>query len=235
VYRGELYALHNGGPVSRYEGGEAWADCGCPEGSTQTYSAVVYRGRLHVGTWPEGTVDRYEGGQEWRSLGRVAYEREIMGMALYNGKVYLGALPMANVYRLDDGAFILMGNLDDSPVVLRRVWSMATFDGKLYAGTLPSGRVWSMEAGKMATWDHAFPPGWHHVAAVKDQRRLKVYVDGKLAACSSPFHPSAYDVTNDRPLEIGFGGFEHFHGLLSDVRLYARPLTAPTIAELAGA
>src|SRR5262245_20391361 len=84
IYRGDLYALINGGPMYRYEGGSTWISCGCPPGSTQTYSAVVSEGRLYVGTWPEGEVHRYDGGAAWTPLERVGYEREIMAMALYN-------------------------------------------------------------------------------------------------------------------------------------------------------
>src|SRR5207244_7101959 len=43
AYRGQLYALLNGGPVFRYDGGDLWTFCGHPEGSTQTYSAVIAR------------------------------------------------------------------------------------------------------------------------------------------------------------------------------------------------
>ena len=233
VYRGRLYALINGGPVYSYEGEGEWTDCGCPAGSTQTYGAVTTEGRLHVGTWPEGEVHRYEGRQEWTSLGRVGYEREIMGMVLYNGKPYVGSLPMANVWRMDAGEFAFMGSLDTAAAPLRRVWAMAVYKGKLFAGTLPSGHVRSLEAGRMATWDRAFPPGWHHVAAVRDETRLRLYVDGVPVAASSPFDASDYDLSNGRPLTIGFGVNEHFEGLMSDLRLYGRALGAPEVAGLA--
>jgi hypothetical protein len=174
----------------------------------------------------------YEENGRWRSLGTVAYEREIMGMAMYNGKVYLGALPMANVYRMDGERFSFINNVDDSPVPLRRVWSMAVYGGKLFAGTLPSGRVWSIEAGKMATWDRTFPPGWHHVAAVKGRERLELFVDGSRVATSSPLNPTDYDLGSDQPLRIGFGPHEHFRGRLSDVRIYRRALDGRDIRSL---
>ena len=236
VYRDRLYALINGGPVYRFEAPGEWTHCGHPEGSRQTYSAVTYQGRMYVGTWPEGAVFRYEGDQDWQPLSRrgwVGYEREIMAMTLYNGKVYAGGLPMANVYRMDGEGFSLVGNLDSSTAMLRRVWSMAILEGKLYAGTLPSGHVRCFEAGKMATADRAFPHGWRHVAAVKDRRKLRLYVDGRLAASSSAFHPADYDLSNDQPLQIGFGAFEHFRGQMSDVRLYGRALTDAEVAGLA--
>ena len=217
----------------RYAGGSEWVSCGCPPGSTQTYAAVTSEGRLYVGTWPEGEVHRYEGGEAWTTLERVGYEREIMAMALYNGKVYVGSLPMANVWRMDAERFTFLGTLDSAPAPLRRVWAMAVYQGKLFAGTLPSGRVCAMEAGAMATWDHAFPPGWRHVAAVRDGQLLRLYVDGVPVAASGPFPASDHDVSNGRPLTIGVAVNDFFQGLLSDLRLYARPLPASEIAALA--
>ena len=232
IYGGELYALINGGPVYRYEGGSEWTHCGGPETSTQTYSALTCAGRLYVGTWPEGEVYRYEGGKTWSPMSRVGYEREIMGMALYNGKAYVGSLPMANVWRMDGGSFTFVGNLDASPAPLRRVWSMAVYQGKLFAGTLPSGHVHSLEAGKMATWDQAFPSGWHHVAAVKADGTLQLYVDGRPMAASTGFRPGDYDLNNDRPLLIGFGAHDYFNGMMSDLRIYGRSLAESEVASL---
>jgi hypothetical protein len=235
-----LYALvnHPGSatgyaPVYRYEGGTEWVSCGTLEGAKQLYGALIYGGQMYVGTWPEGEVFRYQGGENWERLNRIGYEREVMAAMLYNGKAYFGALPMANVYRMDGSSFTFVGNLDNSPVVLRRVWSMAVYRGQLFAGTLPSGHVWSMQAGKLVTWDSPFPGGWHHVAAVKDGERLIVYVDGKQVAASAPFAAADYQLTNSRPLQIGCGSYEHFSGLMSDVRLYRRALIAPEVAEIA--
>ena len=235
VYHGRLYALINGGPVYRYEGGGDWVDCGRPETSTQTYSAVTCEGRLYVGTWPQGEVYCYAGDRAWAPVGsgRVGYEREIMGMALYNGKVYVGALPMGNMWRMDGQRFTFVGNLDASPVQLRRVWSMAVYGGRLFAGTLPSGRVRAIEAGKMATWDRAFPAGWHHVAAVKHRGMLRLYVNGRETAASAAFNPGYFDLSNDRPLQIGFGAHDYFSGRMRDLRLYSRALTETEITDLA--
>ncbi|MBI3948667.1 MAG: LamG domain-containing protein [Armatimonadetes bacterium] len=201
----------------------------------QTYSAVIHQGRLFVGTWPQGEVYRFESGEAWARVGGgpVGYEREIMGMALYNGKVYLGALPMANVWRMDGEGFAFIGNLDATPVPLRRVWTMAVYQGRLFAGTLPSGRVWSIQAGRAATWDEAFPGGWRHVAAVRAAGQLRLYVDGASVAVSAPFAADAYDLTTAGPLLIGFGPHDYFRGALSDLRVYGRALGAEEVVALA--
>lgn len=236
VHHDHLYALINGGPVYRYEGDGAWTHCGRPEKAIQSYSAVTSGGQLYIGTWPEAEVYRYEGEKTWTPVtkeGRVGYERELMATALYNGKVYIGSLPMANVWRMDGRDFTFVGNLDATAASLRRVWSMAIYQGRLFAGTLPSGRVYSIEAGKLATWDHVFPSGWHHLAATRHHDVLQLYVDGQLVASTAGVHPTGYNLDNEQPLQIGFGAYDYFNGSMSDLRLYRRPLTIGEIAELA--
>jgi len=233
IYKDQLYTLVNGGPVYRYNGDEDWTLCGTPGASDQTYAAATYRGELLVGTWPNCEVLRYDGGEKWTSFGRVGYEMEVMAMALYNAKIYFGTLPMANVWRLDDNDYAYIGNIDNSPeVYLRRVWSMAVYQGKLFAGTLPSGKVLSYEAGRMATSDMALPPGRHHIAAVRDGDMLRLYVDGKLAAQSSSFDSSEFDLNTEQPLKIGFGAHQYFKGTMSDLRLYRGALQADEIQQL---
>jgi hypothetical protein len=139
---------------------------------------------------------------------------------------------MANVWRMDEDRYAFLGTLDETPAPLRRAWSMAVHQGRLYVGTLPGGFVRSISAGNLATWDYAFPKGWHHVAAVREQGVLKTYVDGNQVAESAA---SELNIDNDRPLLIGAGPFERFRGLLSDVRLYNVAATAEEIRASAGA
>jgi hypothetical protein len=233
VHRGELYALINGGEVFRYLGDERWEDCGTPTGSTQTYGAAIYAGDLYVGTWPVGDVQRYDGGRRWTSIGRAGEEKEVMGMAVYNQKLYVGTLPLAHVWRMDSDGLTFVGNVDDTPdVTYRRAWSMAVYDGKLFCGTLPSGRVWSLSAGAMATCDSSLPDGWHHLVAVRQENRLKLYVDGQCVATSQTFNAADYNLTQDAPLKLGIGGHAYFNGLMSELRLYRRALTEGEIAAL---
>jgi hypothetical protein len=89
-----------------------------------------------------------------------------------------------------------------------------------------------MEAGKCVSFDKELPPGWRHLAAVRAGGHLRLYVDGRLAAESSAFEPSEYDLTTNRPLRIGFGQVDYFHGKIHDVRAYNRALTADEIQRL---
>lgn len=253
VYRDHLYALGNAGPLLRYEDHGIWTDCGRPScassGTLQMYGAAVYKGNLYIGIWPGAEIFRYwcAGGSEaetWVPVARDLYEAEIMAMAVCNGKIYVGSLPMGNVWRFDQhrefnweppitaGHLTFMGNLDQSPVSLKRIWPMAVYQGQLFTGTLPSGHVFSREFGKLATVDRPLPGGWHHVAAVRDGRQLKLYLDGQLSAASTEFNPADYDLTNGNPLLIGFGMHQLFKGLMSDLRIYNRALNQLEITEL---
>jgi len=235
VHNGGLWVSGNGSAgVHRYEGGEQWRFCGKQQENSQTYSFAIYEGQMYVGTWPDGSVHRYDGGDGWTNVGRCAEEKEVMGMAVYNGKMYVGTLPLGAVYRYDGlNDWPCMGQIDTTPEVpYRRVWSMAVYDGKLFAGTLPSGHIYSLEAGKNATHDYGFPPGWQHIAAVRDGGVLRLYVNGEQVAASTAFDAAEYDISTDGPLRIGFGAHDYFNGAMSDVRLYNRALRVEEIEQL---
>ena len=185
VFQGGLYATgYDVGGVFRYEGEQRWSFCGNASASTQLYSFASYRGLLHTGVWPTGSVYRQEDGLPWLDCGRLGEELEVMGMMVYNGKLYAGTLPTGSVYRYDgEGEWVSTGQLDTTPdVKYRRAWTMAVYQGRLFCGTLPSGNVLSLEAGKNVTHDHALPGGWHHLAAVRADGKLRLYVDGALVA-----------------------------------------------------
>jgi hypothetical protein len=237
AFNGSLYCTGNeGAGVWRYQGGTVWTDCGQQAQETQTYSMAVYQGRMHVGTWSSGTVFRYDGAKTWTDCGRLGDEKEVMGMAVYNGMLYAGTLPLAQVYRYDGcSKWTLTGQLDTTPdVTYRRAWSMTVYQGQLYTGTLPSGHVLSLEAGKSVTYDYELGSGWKHIVAVRDGERLRLYVDGKLAATSSAFNGADFDISNDRPLEIGMGAQDYFDGSMSELRIYSRALTDAEVATLHG-
>ena len=237
VYNGNLYAgSYDYGRFVRYDGQAKWADLGQVPDATQVYSFAVYQGTLYVCTWPNGSVFAYDPrGKRWMNAGRLGKEKEVMGVAVYNGKLYAGTLPLGAVFRFDGpNRWTLTGQLDTTPdVVYRRVWSMAVYQGRLFAGTLPSGRVFSWSAGACATCDRELAPGWRHVAAVKAGGSLKLYVDGRCAASSSPFDPAGYDLSVPSPLKIGFGQHDYFNGRMRDLRLYQRALADEEIRSLA--
>lgn len=236
VWNGSLYATgYDEGAVYRFDG-ETWSRAGTLGDATQIYGLVIHDGKLHAGSWPKGTVYRYEGGDRWVDVGRLGAAEEVMGLGVYNGKMYAGTLPLAEIFRYDgDGDWKSVGRVDTTPdVVYRRAWNLAVHGGRLFSGTLPSGHVRSFEAGKNVTYDHELQPGWRHLAAVRDGRRLRLYVDGMQVAESAEFEPSAFDLDSRAPLRIGAGSHDRLNGRLKDVRLYRGALGAEAVEALAG-
>jgi hypothetical protein len=203
--------------------------------ATQTYGFGIYRGELYVSEWPNAHVYRYRGVSDWVDTGRLGSELEAMPLLVYNGKMYSGTLPLAEVYRYDgDNAWARLGRVDLTPdVKYRRAWSMAVYQGRLFVGTLPSGRVLSIEAGKNVTDDRALSPGWHHIAAVRGEKALKLYVDGLLVGEAIVDNSADYDLSVEQPLRIGFGAQDYYRGAISDVRLYRGELTETEILQQA--
>ncbi|MCA9134687.1 MAG: LamG domain-containing protein, partial [Planctomycetales bacterium] len=235
VYNGALYATgYDEGAVYRFDG-DNWSRTGVLGDATQVYGLVVHEGKLLAGTWPQGTVYRYEGDDNWVRAGRLGTAEEVMGMNVYNGKLYAGMLPLAEIFRYDnDLKWTSVGRVDTTPdVVYRRAWSMAVYQGRLFSGTLPSGHVKSFEAGKNVTYDHPLRPGWRHVAAVREQSQLILYVDGNRVAESTEFSPASFDLATKTPLRIGFGSHDFLNGRLHDVRLYDGAMSAESIKQLA--
>jgi len=234
VFNGAIYATcYDEGSVFRFDG-QAWQQVGSIPEATQTYGFAIHRGELYVSEWPKARVFRYTGDTNWVDAGKLGQELEAMPLLVYNGKMYGGTLPLAEVYRYDgDHNWLRIGRVDQTPdVKYRRAWSMAVFQGRLFVGTLPGGRVLSIEAGRNATWDYPWTKGWHHVAAVRNDNRLQLYVDGNLVAQSAPMRASDYDLNNSQPLRIGFGAQDFFCGAMADVRLYQGALSSDQIREL---
>jgi hypothetical protein len=235
AFNGELYGTGwDSGEIYRYRGGTSWEVVGKLVESGQTYALGVYGGKLYASSWPRGEVFRFDGVNNWTPCGRVddaADKSESMGLAVYNGKFFAGSLPLAKVYRYESGAtWTDTGTLDSTPDLwLHRAWSMAVFKGKLFCGTLPSGRIYSLEAGRCATHDNELGPRWRHLAAVRSSNKLKLYVDGKLVSVSSDFRPEDYDISNEKPLIIGFGNQDYFAGRMRDLRVYNRALSEAEI------
>lgn len=236
VYNGYLWASsYDGGKVYRFDG-SSWKDYGRLGENTQTYSFATYRGSMTVGTWPSGRVYRLAKDNSWEDLGRYGEELEVMGMTVHNGQLYGGSLPLAEVYRYDgEQTWTRLAQLDKTPdVKFRRAWTMAQHDGRLFVSTLPTGHIHSLTAGPCVTWDKSLPAGWHHLAAVKEKDRLRLYVDGEPVAESAAFDAKKFDLSTDAPLRIGAGEGDFFNGDLSyEVLLRKAALSPAQIRELA--
>jgi hypothetical protein len=247
-FNGALYATsYDGGRVFRFDG-RHWTDCGGLADNTQTYSLSVYAGELYAGTWPSGRVYRFQEPNRWHDCGRLGDELEVMGMLVYNGRLIAGTLPLAEIYQFGGrNVWHKLARLDDTPNVrYRRAWCLAEHGGQVFCSTLPSGKIFSWQAGQLALANQELPPGWHHVAAVRTRQpspsgrarvrgtprsnELTIYVNGLQVAKHISSEAAPYNLSTKVPLQIGFGPNDHFHGRLSNIRLYRRALTISEIA-----
>lgn len=81
------------------------------------------------------------------------------------------------------------------------------------------------------------PGEWTHIAGVRDDDHLKIYVNGELVITSGRFNSSLVDVTNNNaPVLIGFdkGGVANrdWNGSMDDVKLYRHALDPKDIRKL---
>ena len=224
VYQGSLYAgTWPEAKVARYRGGEDWEYCGrVGEDGTEVNALTVYNGKLYAGSIPRAEAGRYEGAGSWTSL------RRFFSPPGWEPIPVRSSLPD---YRKRANEWT-------------RLTSLTVFEGRLFA-TIASctsaaqdapcdarGQIYSIEAGKCVSYDDDLGPGWKHLAAVREGDRLKLYVDGRLAATSTPFRPADYDLSNDQPLRIGFGEMDYFSGKIREVRLYRKALNQAEIDKL---
>jgi hypothetical protein len=230
-HAGQLYASsYDSGHVFRFDG-SSWTDCGKAGDNTQTYAFTHYEGSLLVATWPSGGVYRFDPPNRWADLGRLGTEMEVMGMMVHNGRLIGGTLPLAEVHAYDSaGQWSLWQRLDHTPdVKYRRAWTMAEQAGEVFCSTLPSGKVWAAQHGRQVSWDHSFPAGWHHIAAVKTHARLQIYVDGRLVAESDAFDTTGWRLDSQAPLRLGTGMNGPFNGQLAELQIHRRALTEAEI------
>jgi len=228
VFQGSLVAgTWPLGKVARYRGGESWEEIGrVGADGTEVNSLVVYNGKLYGGSIPRAEVCRFDDQPQWTSLRRF-----------YSPAGWTPVPPAP-----------IGGDPTRAQVAeWSRVTSMTIHRGRLFAsiGNCTSsvkdtpadirGTVHSIEAGKCVSYDDELAPGWRHLAAVREGGRLKLYVDGQLAAESTPFAVADYDLSTDRPLRIGRGQIDSFNGRMADLRAYRRALTAAEIQQQAAA
>lgn len=225
----------------------------------QVHSLEVYQGKLHAGMWPQARAVVYQGGTEWSDRGRLGDGSEVNALTVYNGKLYGGALPRSEVMRFDGERgwtsirkFYSPEGWDPGPALSStreqvnqwtRLTSLTVYQGRLFASTgsctssvldapADRGKVFSMEAGKCVSYDEDMGPGWKQIVAVRENDRLTLHVNGNPAVRSSVFQSDDYDISNEKPLTIGFGELDYFSGKIREVRIYNRALSRNEITAL---
>ena len=95
------------------------------------------------------------------------------------------------------------------------------------------GKVYALQAGQCVTHDRDLGPGWKHLAAVRRDGRLELFVDGRKTAESPAPSGSPLDVTNGQPFRLAAGETDSFSGRIHEVRMYRRALSGETLRRLA--
>ncbi len=224
VYRGALYAgTWPEGRIARLAGANTWIDCGRPGDSTEINALCVYNGKFYAGSIPRGEVYRYEHDHDWTRLARF-----------YSPEGW-DPIPVDNAHIPDH---------QERVKEWTRVTSLTIFGGQLFASVASCtasvldapldvrGKVFAFEAGANASYDRDLGSGWHHIAAVREGKLLRLYVDGSEQATSRPFEPAHYDLSSSQPLVIGSGELSPFRGRIRDVRLYGAALDGYAVDEL---
>ncbi len=119
-------------------------------------------------------------------------------------------------------------------------------DSEGYSVHLKAGRVqvhltkrWLDDALRVETEAALAPEQWHHIVVVYDGSRLasgvKIFINGQPQKMRVLLDQLNQTFQTKQPLRIGAGGgpANRFHGLVSDVRMYERTLSAEEIGIVA--
>lgn len=152
----ESMNVNLGGKVLRYEGGNAWKDCGQLPDTEAVGGMVVYKGKLYASSLykPAGFY-RYDGEKTWVKCATPVIESPINkqpehlrveALTVFGEYLYASSYDCGNVFRFDGENWANMGRLGDNT----QTYSFAIYQGALHVGTWPSGRVFRFE--KPSVW-----------------------------------------------------------------------------------
>ena len=230
TYQGMLYAgTWPDGIILRYDKDTSWTPCGIVGVQDQSYYTLETTPRLPY----------------------KSHKNEIQELAVYNGKMYCGVIPKGEVWRYDGGQkttlITRLVHNDKYSIDKHETWcrvpTMAVYKGKLFAGTgtargfptadqpIETGRVYSWQTGAGVSLDDDIGTDWRNIVVVRENGRLKIYMDGKLQSSSSN-DASSMNINNKSPFLIGFGQQNYFKGNIKEIKVYHGALTASQVATL---
>jgi len=169
---------------------------------------------------------------------------KIGNAVLFDGESYLDVGDVGSFGFFDKftfGAWINPANGNAGPIISRMVNSDRA-DG--YSLTLEGGKIhvdlvkrWLDDAIRVETEASLAPNQWHHVTFSYDGSRVaagvKIFVDGELQKLKINLDDLNQSFATKEPFRIGAGGGSRFHGIIDDVRIYDRVLSAAEVALVA--
>ncbi|MCA9240270.1 MAG: LamG domain-containing protein [Planctomycetales bacterium] len=164
-----------------------------------------------------------------------------------------GALGFAGGDRMDAGTFEVAG--DSLTLATWAYVETGSDEARLIVrsdGNGQNNQSWGLTADENGNvdfrvhaggaWDRVEAAGaieegqWRHIAGAYDGATMRLYIDGVLVQSKS--HSSGGDLDSYPAHTVTMGdsvsGYREFNGLLDDVRVYSRALSAGHIAELYG-
>jgi hypothetical protein len=230
--------------VYEYQGGTEWRDLGQVGEGYRVMCLGSFAGELYAGMDQGaggGKVFRYSGG-DWIDCG-APDGLNVESFLPSGGVLYVST--HGNIYRYEgDTRWTCIGK---APHGITQIHCMAEMDGQLCAATGSCfsraehqdaedtlGRVHGFRTGQVCSHEHDIGSGWTHIAAVRQDKETRLYINGSLAAVSHAPPRTTFDLTNTSPLFIGYGTQTYFKGVIADVRMYAGALTAEVVGEFTG-
>jgi len=189
-----------------------------------------------LGQQPVGAI---RGKPDW-TQGRVG------GALRFNGETHVEIDGAAGFERTDSfsyGAWIhptsgealtVLSRMDDANGV--RGWDLFLVDGRVYVHLIHN---WEQNALRVNTKSPVPQNQWTHVFVTYDgsskAKGVKVYLNGKPAELDVTHDTLTDTIRTEKPLVIGRRNpGAPFKGLIDEVRIYNRKLTATEVAQLAG-
>jgi hypothetical protein len=214
----------------RHRDSGVWQPLGGPLDATEINALQQFNGVLYAGALPYAEVSRYDGDGRWEPLHRFN-ARPGWQAASVRSSGWQSRQEM-------EGAQDDVMHDDRLMRDWGRVTSMVEHDGQLFVSTgnctsaaadtggdSQLGHVFAMTAGTVATSAAALAPGEHHVAAVRRGTKLRLYIDGAIAASS--------DGEIDGEIEFASIG-PTGSGLLRDVIWHDAASSDTDVAKLSG-
>src|SRR5258708_2833784 len=138
------------------------------------------------------------------------------------------------VYPASKEAMAILSRMDDDSAF--RGWDLYLSEGKVYVHLV---HQWDQNVLRIASKNPIEINQWHHLFVTYDgsskAKGLKLYINGKPAEVEVTHDTLTDTIRTPKPLRIGRRNpSAPFHGMIDEVRIYDRELSAAEVEQLAG-